>query len=291
MSQTIVAPQGGSNFLAKFNLKRGYEKRPLISMMAFIKGPVSSGKSHAIASMPRTLSIDTERKLAHVPDEFWGEGSSRFELPPSEDSFGILEDLVSSLAMAGSKGERPFDAIAFDTVDEILHTHAIPSLTERVRKVKRDAFTDYADICDFGQGGKGWSIVYGHILSLFRQLRNTGYGVWILGHEKEQRNKDGVTIYRPAVPDGLAQGIWRMAEIKGTSNLIVKSHVVEEEKVIGGRPMKTSRTVDTRVSRMTLQTKLADRDDASGNNLNLPDAIEFGRGKFWETLNTAYESR
>ena len=286
-TQTIVGPTGA--FAAKWALESGLVKKPLIKMMAFIKGPVGSGKSSALASLPKTLIIDDELKTCHIPTAHWGPGTQRYTLKQSGDSLAKLEELVSDLAQMGAKGQAPFEAVAFDTADELLFAHTIPCMTARVLAHKAEAIPAYGDVCDFGQKGKGWFLVTNTIMAMLRQLRNTGYGVWVTGHEKEERVGDTIR-FRYAVPDGLSSAIKRMAEIKGTALIKTVTEKTPTKVKVGDKEIMQLVSRDVTTASMTLQTNESERDDASSNNLGLPKKIVYGPGEFWKVLDAAYNA-
>lgn len=300
-TQTILSTYGG------VPLKRSFEPGPIGRTAWLIAAPPKVGKSSLVASVPRCLVLDYEDKIRLIPDRF---RPAQYVVPKDLNAHdGVIKQLIAD----GSKGDRPFDTVAFDTANEFLYNILIPGLTIRYNQAQAAANkpgcppgTTIVDLPSSDRGSKHWDSVTRYFLSSIRDVRAAGYGVLVTTHYKEEKvtirtggQLQETTVYKPALNPAVVAGLYRMAEFLATVGL----KTVEDRtpvQVVGadgqpkllsnGQPMmQTQRTTRT-VGFAQIREKPGDATKELGSNLTLPPEIDLPLGKGWEAITEAYDA-
>jgi len=303
-TQTLKTPFGGN--VTVYGPGSAVPARPLSRTRWFIAADHKQGKTTFGASVVNGFVIDVERKMdlvqARHPTNGWAGVSSLAE----------FDTLVQWLIK--EKKNLPYEMVVVDTIDELLHGILIPGLTEEYRTKLGDRWK-VDDIREYGasdRGSRGWDIIYGRLMDIFRDLYAAGYGWIVLGHTREEEIRkivNGVqmvhTKKRPAIPAGARVQIFRASEFIGT--LHWKTSVVADPQVLvdgvwvprtdelvarikekGGRLLERTAQSNVRQCVLSVVEKESDSEVRVGSNVSLPPEIVLPLGAGWQAILNVY---
>lgn len=284
--QTIILPGTLESFRPQ------YAPHSLARSRVFTFGRVKSGKSRIQANNPGAFIIDAEDKIRAIPKPYVKAAGVYVPL-----SLGHLDAIFDwLLAQKKAHGDAfPVTTVVLDTIDEIISALVIPGLTDE--KMSPSDIANGLDITDFGSKGKGWVMVTKRILVRLAELYQAGFGWWVNGHVKEERQTvrtgsgtQEIVKVRPAVPPSIYLGLIRAAELIGMTSLRTTevpgpdreiTLPSGQKKVIPGAP--TTETVCV----LNITEKAGDT-ETTGSNITLPSEVLLRQGHQWEELNAAY---
>lgn len=284
MSQIVSGMYGG------VVVRRTQDRPPLIQTPWFITGSVKSGKTSFLCSIERCLILDFEGKVRYVPDSVRKAGYAHIT------KLSQLDSLMDQLEKDAGNPNRPFDMVAFDTVDEAVYGVVIPDMTEELFKGRPDLSKQISDITEWKSsesGSGGWNDVTKRFLSYPKRLTMLGYGCIVTGHLREKQatiRENGksmqITTYRPAVNPGVFGGLYRWAVFIGQSGIRSK-RTSRMGKTKDGRDCPV--LVEEQLGVMTLREKPGDSGAEAGANVSMPAELEYKIGEGWTAALAAYQ--
>lgn len=176
---------------------RGFDPGPAWRRRILLLSHAGFGKTTWISSNPRALVLDFEDGAADVANPC----AHRVTIRSPEQ----LSKLVKELVTLAADPKRPFDVIAFDTLDTWIEW-SIQCFCEAQKIV---------DIGDFGSHGAGYSRVRIPMFQDIDRIWHAGYGWICSGHLTRSTITVGKverTVVEPAVSDSFRKAIFKRCQ-------------------------------------------------------------------------------
>ena len=165
-----VTPQTLPSEYTALGVKRGYNPILVEQLRMFIVGPSGEGKTTLLSGCPRTIILDFERGASGVPNA----RAFRVHIPTPT----VFRNVVDKLIEDGPKPNRPFDRVAFDSIDEMIEL-LNPEFAAELRENTKFTGTD---ITDYGTRGAGYAILKDRCWAEIKKLETAGYVWTCIGH-------------------------------------------------------------------------------------------------------------
>ena len=264
---------------AVLGTKAGYDPKPAEALRLFIVGPSGEGKTTFIMSIPRNHNLDFDDGANAVP----GARANRTHIK----NYGCLEAIIAKFVADAKAGNRHWDRVTFDTIDEM-----VGMIKHQLEKEK-----GVEDITEFGSQGHGYNLILERVWSKVMDLEEAGYTWAFSGHLKTKTEvnpatKKSETKIRESTYPSIAKKILTKSDFKLT--VFCKPETVEEKekvKLPGGQVIERPTGVETTIRTYYVDTFTSQAQD---NKARGAPGME---GKFkiplidgWQEFKTRYDS-
>jgi len=191
---TLSGHRTTSNVLSLLTTDPSIDSFPEQSIVLLLSRP-KVGKSTLVGSSEKVLRLDLDRS-GGTP------GQKGPRLPPRDHvglDWATLENIKSELIKSRKNPEHPLAKVKIVAIDTL--TAMVSMATRRVEKDEGKPFHDT-------DGRRSWNIAFGYIVKFIEDLRDAGFGVWILAHITEQRKPMGADEARVEEDLAISNGLW-----------------------------------------------------------------------------------
>jgi len=261
-----------------------------------IIGEFQTGKTSLFASNPAALILNLDvsstpvptKDAAPPPAQFWpGLNPEGRPIRPDGSPFILtwaeIGNLRDELVKAFKENKPRPDLVVIDSVTELFN-------------ILRQATLEYfkKDSWDEGRGDAMWEWLYQQYNSLVNDLRNAGYGVWVVLHiapeyitEEDGKKK---TKWAMTTPPGFFKRFYGGFEMALEMRKHFTKKVTQGFKIIKtpNGEVKMPETIVEDVPVFTLVGENPDRANHYKRRICLPKQIELEKDGMWETFEKAY---
>jgi hypothetical protein len=277
LDENVVAAEGtdiGRTWEA-LGVELGFNPLPLNLARFFIIGEVKSGKSTLVSGHKDALVLDYENAHRNIV------GASAYRLAVSD--YKQHMSVMNQLKSDAMRQSRRFKHIILDTGDRLQEL-----VMDELSREKSTA-QKTIDIVDYGQRGKGWSLVSRRLTSFLPYISSLGYGWTVIGHMKwastENDAGDEIQYQRAALSPGTVGIIKQLADYL----MLVKIETIKQQ--VKEKGSNVSRTeYNHRYVLHTKNQKGRDYNEELGTRIPLPPVMELPLHGGWQTVDSAWQS-
>ena len=263
---------------AALGMKSGYDPKAAEALRLFIVGPSGEGKTTFISSIPRTVIIDFDDGANAVPNG----RATRIHVK----DYAHFESIIAKLVADNAKGQRHWDRVAIDTIDEL-----IAMLKHRLEDEK-----GVEDITEYRSTGYGYNMILQRYWSMMLDLEHAGYAWAVVGHmrtieEVDPATKKPVTRIRESVYPGIAKKILTKSDFKLTVYCL--NQTVEKKAL---KTLPDGRKIEVPAGTETKQTYFVDsltteaRDGKQRGVSSMDRKMEIPLCGGWDIFREKYET-
>ncbi len=190
-------------------VESGFNPSPPDKLRLFIVSKPGVGKTTFVMGRPRNLVLSFEDSAKFVPNPV-----SQWVYPKS---VAMYREIMAQLEKEAASPNRTFDCVTFDLVDQMVNMLDRElcdqyAKTDEMGRVVRT----YRSMSDYGQGGKGISILRDRFQEELEKLGKWGYSWICTSHivEKSITRLDGseYTGYRTSVFPTISQCVLKLSD-------------------------------------------------------------------------------
>lgn len=142
-------------------------------------------------------------------------------------------------------------------------------------------------------GKASWDYLYDHIIDVIADLKNHGYGVYVLAHIVKSKIPIGENLFAQGYEFTITDNFWKRLYAIFELSAVIAVEVVSETKqekgtmLVRGKEQETVRTVTREVRKHFLCVNRTDLAGMAKGRVNF-DKIELPATGAWEAFETAY---
>lgn len=267
---------------------------------AFIVGLPGEGKSHLLQSNPAAYIFNLDSSSTVCPDpqalmfpgvdpetgRLVGDGGKDVVL-----TWDLVQEKVAVLKRLAVEGKPRPDTVVFDslTAGVRLLKSWIPANARKLG-IASEPKSEWKDL----HGPAAWDLLYDTLVNIFKDLRNHGYGVFVIGHVVNAKIPLGENQYAYKFELTITDGFWKRLYDMFELSAVVYVEDGEEEKTtevktsVRGVEKTEVRKVKVRARKHYLAVQKLDLAGIVKTRVKLPDRIELPETGAWAAFEKVY---